>query len=57
MSVLDDITAEHLRTDLPELSSGDTVKARMYFGKVADLGRNGQSRPELQRAMQYVATQ
>jgi len=26
MSVLDDITAEHLRTDLPELSSGDTVK-------------------------------
>jgi hypothetical protein len=37
--------------------SGDTVKARMYFGKVADLGRNGQSRPELQRAMQYVATQ
>jgi large subunit ribosomal protein L19 len=26
MSLLDDITAEHLRTDLPELSSGDTVK-------------------------------
>jgi large subunit ribosomal protein L19 len=26
MSVLDDITAEHLRTDLPELASGDTVK-------------------------------
>jgi large subunit ribosomal protein L19 len=26
MSVLDDITAEHLRSDLPELSSGDTVK-------------------------------
>ena len=26
MSVLDEITAEHLRTDLPELSSGDTVK-------------------------------
>ncbi|HUP82587.1 MAG TPA: 50S ribosomal protein L19, partial [Candidatus Limnocylindria bacterium] len=26
MSVLDEITAEHLRTDLPELASGDTVK-------------------------------
>ena len=26
MSILDDITAEHLRTDLPELASGDTVK-------------------------------
>ena len=26
MSVLDEITAEHLRSDLPELASGDTVK-------------------------------
>lgn len=26
MSVIDEISAEHLRTDLPELSSGDTVK-------------------------------
>src|SRR5688500_20402311 len=26
MSVIEDISAEHLRTDLPELSSGDTVK-------------------------------
>ena len=26
MSLLDEITAEHLRTDLPELASGDTVK-------------------------------
>jgi large subunit ribosomal protein L19 len=26
MSVLDEISAEHLRTDLPDLSSGDTVK-------------------------------
>jgi large subunit ribosomal protein L19 len=26
MSLLEEITAEHLRTDLPELASGDTVK-------------------------------
>ena len=26
MSVLDDITADQLRTDLPDLNSGDTVK-------------------------------
>ena len=36
--------------------SGDMVKARMYFGKIAELGRHGQSRPEVQQAMQYVAT-
>src|SRR3990172_7522382 len=26
MSVIDEISAEHLRTDLPELNSGDTVR-------------------------------
>ena len=36
--------------------SGDTVKARLYFGKIAELGRHRPSRPEVQQAMQYVAT-
>jgi uncharacterized protein HemY len=35
--------------------SGDTVKAKTYYGKLAELARHAGSRPELQRAKQYLA--
>jgi uncharacterized protein HemY len=35
--------------------SGDRAKAKMYYAKLAALAQNGNSRPELQQARQYLA--
>ena len=35
--------------------SGDSAKARQYFGKLAQLGAKGDPRPELQRARTFIA--
>ena len=51
MSVLDDIVADQIRTDLPELASGDTVRvsAKVVEGK-ADMVVNYSLEPwEIER--------
>ncbi len=35
--------------------SGDTAKAKTYYGKLAALAQDGEGRPELQQARQYLA--
>ena len=36
--------------------AGDRAKAKTYYAKLAALAQNGESRPELQQAKQYLAT-
>ena len=36
-------------------NSGDTAKARTYYGKLAALAQDGEGRPELQQARRYLA--